>query len=87
MSGLLSKLAEMFMSNIADALNLMVIGMGTVLLFLCIMIFAMFCMSKIVLYLNKIFPEAIPEVVKKPASKISDDADVAVAVLSAMLKK
>ena len=50
MSGLLSKLAEMFMSNIADALNLMVIGMGTVLLFLCIMIFAMFCMSKIVLY-------------------------------------
>ncbi len=87
MNELICRLGETFTSNIADSLNLMVIGMGTVLIFLCIMIFVMYLMSKSVIYLNKFFPEAVPETVKKPAQKAADEADIAVAVLSAMLKK
>ena len=35
------------------------IGMGVVFIFLTLMIFAMNITSKIILYLNKIFPEAV----------------------------
>ncbi len=87
MSELLCGLCETFTTNIADALNLMVIGMGTVLIFLCIMIVVMHLMSKSVMVLNRYFPEEIPAAAKKISKKITDDADVAVAVLSAMLKK
>ncbi len=87
MNEVLCRLCETFTSNIADALNLMVIGMGTVLVFLCIMILVMHLMSGVVIFLNKYFPEEVPEVVKKTAKKVTDDADIAVAVLSAMLKK
>ena len=87
MNELLCKLCETFTANIADALNLMVIGMGTVLVFLCIMILVMYMMSKSVIFLNKYFPAEIPEVVKKTSKKVTDDADIAVALLAAMLKK
>lgn len=43
--------------NLMIGLTLMIIGMGFVMLFLCIMIAAMFGMSAVVRYLNKIFPE------------------------------
>ena len=87
MNELLRGLCETFTSNIADALNLMIIGMGTVLIFLCVMIGVMFLMSKSVMILNKYFPEVVPETAKKTVKKLTDDADVAVAVLSAILKK
>jgi len=74
--------------NLADGLTLMVIGMGTVLLFLCLMIFCMDIMSKIVIWLNGIFPEVIPETINnKQRTKSSNDEEVAVAVLSAILRK
>jgi len=65
----------------------MCIGMGTVLSFLCLMIVAMHIMSAIVKKLNLIFPEVIPQVatVKKAAS--SNDEEIAVAILSAMVRK
>ena len=65
----------------------MCIGMGTVLSFLCLMIFAMHIMSAIVKKLNLIFPEVIaqPAGVKKVSS--SNDEEIAVAILSAMFRK
>ena len=65
----------------------MCIGMGTVLSFLCLMIFAMHIMSAIVKKLNLIFPEVIaqPAGVKKVASY--NDEEIAVAILSAMFRK
>ena len=45
------------MSNLGNGLALLALGMGFVLAFLCILIFLMTLMSKIVLCLNKIFPE------------------------------
>ena len=71
-----------------NGLTIMLIGMGTVLLFLCLMIFSMIIMSKVVIYLNKIFPEAIPETASsKKTAKSANDEEIAVAILSALMKK
>ncbi len=69
-----------------EGLSAMLIGMGTVLSFLCLMIISMFFMSKIVRKLNEIFPEAVPVQagVKKVAS--SDDSEVAAAIVAAMFR-
>ncbi len=71
-----------------EGLSAMLIGMGTVLSFLCLMIVSMFIMSKVVRKLNEIFPEAVPAgagVNKKPAS--TDDSEVAAAIVAAMFKR
>ena len=68
--------------------TLMVIGMGTVLLFLCVLIGSMRIMSTIVLYLNKIFPEKV-ETVQKAVKKVvsNDDEAIAVALAAIMARK
>ena len=64
------------------------IGMGTVLLFLCVLIGSMRIMSTIVLYLNKIFPEKV-ETVQKAVKKVvsNDDEAIAVALAAIMARK
>ena len=68
-----------------EGLSAMLIGMGTVLSFLCLMIISMFIMSKCVRKLNEIFPEAVPAAagVNKKVSS-SDDSEVAAAIVAAM---
>lgn len=68
--------------------TLMGIGMGTVLVFLCILIDSMRIMSTIVLYLNKIFPEKV-ETVQKAVKKVvsNDDEAIAVALAAIMARK
>ena len=74
--------------TLMEGLTLLVMGMGFVLTFLCIMIAAMTIMSKIVAYLNTIFPEAIETVEKKSVSKAAgDDGAVALALAAAMMKR
>lgn len=74
---------------LAQGIAVMCIGMGTVLAFLCITILSMFIMSAVVRKLNTIFPEVIPQPAGGRARKASasDDAEIAVAILSAMFKK
>ena len=73
---------------LAQGLAVMCIGMGTVLAFLCTTILSMFVMSKVVRKLNEIFPEAIPQPAGGRVKKsVADDAEIAVAILSAMFKK
>lgn len=67
-----------------NGLILLVMGMGFVLCFLTILIFSMSIMSKIVLWLNKIFPEAVEEV-KSAAKKVSSNVDEAIAVAIAAI--
>ena len=64
----------------------MCIGMGVVLAFLCILILSMIIMSKIVKYLNKIFPEQSPNQLKVQKSKTSDDEQIAAAIAAVMAK-
>ena len=68
--------------------TLMGIGMGTVLVFLCVLIGSMRIMSTIVLYLNKIFPEKV-ETVQKAVKKVvsNDDEAIAVALAAIMARK
>ena len=67
-------------------LQMMAIGMGFVICFLCILILGMGIMSKVVGYLNKIFPEAVEEV-KKVAKKVADDdSAIAIAIAAVMAK-
>jgi len=71
-----------------EGLVAMIVGMTVVFLFLIIMIFSMDIMSKIVLWLNKIFPEQIVETAKK-VKKVATggEEEVAVAVAAALHKK
>ena len=71
-----------------EGLSAMFIGMGTVLSFLCLMIIAMFIMSKIVRKLNEIFPEAVPQTAgAAKKAVVSDDSEVAAAIVAAMFRK
>ena len=71
-----------------EGLAVMCVGMGTVFIFLCILIFAMNCMSKVVAKLNTIWPEPVPQVAggKKKVAK-GDDSEIAAAIVAAMFKR
>ena len=76
----------MSLEMLNEGLILMGMGMGFVLVFLTILIFAMFVMSKVVGYLNKIFPEAVEEVkstVKKASANVEEAIAVAIAAIMA----
>lgn len=72
---------------VKEGLSMMLVGMGTVLVFLCILICAMYIMSACVKKLNEIFPEpvAVPTG-NKAKTKSSDDSEVAAAIVAAMFK-
>lgn len=72
---------------LSEGLVMMCIGMGTVLMFLCILIIAMNVMSVCVAKLNKLFPEAVPAAQgAKPVAASNDDA-IAVAIAAAIARK
>ena len=72
------------MNNLENGLALLAIGMGFVLSFLFLLIIGMSLMSKIVQYLNKIFPEAVEEI-KTTSKNISSNIDEAIAVAIAAI--
>ena len=68
-----------------EGLAAMLIGMGTVLSFLCLMIVSMTVMSAVVKKLNIIFPEAVPQSVNVNKNS-GDDSEVAAAIVAAMFR-
>ena len=72
------------MNNLENGLALLLIGMGTVVAFLTLLIFCMSIMSKVVGWLNKLFPEAVDEV-KTAAKKVASNVDEAIAVAIAAI--
>ena len=76
----------MDLSLLKEGAIIMVIGMGTVFIFLTIMIFAMNINELVLKFIAKFFPEEISEVKttsrKKDAS--SDDEEVALAIACAI---
>ena len=71
-----------------EGLAAMLIGMGTVFTFLCLMIISMNVMSEAVKKLNTIFPEAMPVTAgKTKAVPSGDDSEVAAAIAAAMFSK
>ena len=71
-----------------DALFVMVIGMGTVFVFLTVMIWAMDFNGKVLQFVNKIWPEELPQEAKpaRRTAQTSDDEEVALAIACAMAK-
>lgn len=63
-----------------EGLFIMLLGIGFVLAFLCILIFAMMIMAKVVGWLNKLFPEQVFVVEKTSKRSASDDEAIAVAL-------
>ena len=70
-----------------EGLSAMLIGMGTVLSFLCLMIVSMFIMSNVVRKLNEIFPEAVPAATGAKKVSNGDDSEIAAAIAAAMFRK
>lgn len=68
-----------------EGLVITVVGMGTVLIFLTILVFAMSIMSKVVTLIGKIMPEEVkaPVVVRK---ETNNEDDIAVAIAVARMK-
>lgn len=73
----------MDLALLEDGFFVMIIGMGTVFVFLSIMIFAMHLNGKVLQVLNKFFPEEIP-VEKKPVQKSDNNEEIALAIACAM---
>lgn len=69
-----------------EGVILMATGMGTVFSFLVILWVAVTCMSKVVCYLNKIFPEKI-QVTTKPVAVANNDVEIAIAVAAAKYRR
>ena len=67
-------------------LQMMGIGMGFVICFLCILIFGMIIMSKVVGHLNRIFPEAVVEVKKVAKKVVEADSAIAIAIAAVLAK-
>ena len=63
----------------------MVVGMGIVFSFLVILVFGMSIMTKCVMFINKIWPEAVVEVKTKKVTT-SDDSELAAAIAVAYSK-
>ena len=75
--------------TIMQGVSVMLIGMGTVVAFLCITIISMIVMSFVVGKLNKLFPEAVPAVAggAKKAVASGDDSEIAAAIVAALFRK
>ena len=73
----------MDLALLEDGFIVMIIGMGTVFVFLSIMIFAMHLNGKVLQVLNKFFPEEIP-VEKKPVQKSDNNDEIALAIACAL---
>ena len=72
--------------TVLEGLTILGIGMGFVLSFLCIMIVAMTIMSRIVGYLNGIFPEVV-ETTERKSVITGDDAAIALALAAVRFRK
>ena len=75
--------------TLMQGVSVMLIGMGTVVAFLCITIISMFVMSFVVGKLNKLFPEAVPTVAggTKKVATSNDDSEIVAAIVAALFRK
>lgn len=77
----------MDLTLLKEGFIVMVIGMGTVFVFLTIMIFVMHFSSYVLKFVNKFFPEEIPvdnSAAKRKSAQSSNDEEIALAIACAI---
>lgn len=67
-----------------DGVVIMAIGMGTVFVFLVVMIYVMELNSKILKHISKYFPEEVPEVKSTKKKSVSKKDKIAAAIAMAV---
>ncbi len=70
------------MTPLEQGFVILTIGMGVVFAFLLLLVFAMSVMSKIVGYLNTIWPEEQEKVATKVVRRDPDEENIAIAIAS-----
>ena len=65
---------------IEEGLIVTAMGVATVFSFLCILILAMTIMAKILVFINKIFPEVVVEAAPAKKTTASSDEEIAIAL-------
>ena len=84
----MNELLTNLMPILHEGFAMMLVGMGTVLVFLCILICSMFIMSAAVKKINEIFPEPVAAVSgAKKVQKSTDDSEIAAAIVAAMFSR
>lgn len=68
---------------ITQALVIAAMGMGIVISFLCILIFAMSAMAKVIVYINKICPVAVVQSALTQKVALNDDSIIAAVIAAA----
>lgn len=77
----------MDLTLLKDGVFVMLIGMGTVFVFLTIMIYAMEINGKVLAFIGKYFPEEVPEVKKSSLQNTNNEDDkIALAIACAIHK-
>ena len=74
----------MSLELLGDGVIVSIIGMGMVFAFLVIVVWAMDLMAIVMRYLNRKFPEAVPEVVTSRKSANDDNNALALAIPAVM---
>ena len=77
----------MDMTLLKEGAVIMIMGMGTVFLFLVIMIATTHLNEKVLAFVNKYFPEEIPEVKTTKKKVDTKDDEVAVAIACALRQR
>lgn len=66
--------------SIIEALQIMLIGMGVVVLFLIILVYVMKLVSAVIVQVDKIMPQKEEEQTALPVQSVSNDKMVAIAI-------
>ncbi len=74
-------------SVIYEGIQIMVLGMGTVFIFLVIMIVVMGLVAKVVAVINKLFPEKTEEMSSKAQPQSTNNEMLAIAIAVASSKQ
>ena len=72
---------------LGQGLAAMFVGMGTVLMFLCITIAAMHVMSFVVGKLNLLFPEVVTQTAGGRKVSSSNDDEITAAIIAALFRR
>ena len=76
----------MNLTLLEDGIFVMIIGMGTVFIFLTVMICIMYLNGKVLKFVNKYFPEEIPAEKKVSRKNENSEDEVVLAIACAMIE-